>query len=265
MKKRFLISAGAIAFLLGSLTQLPARMLLPALPANIPLAPETVTGTVWRGGIRTLNWQNLRFTNLQWDLRPAALLSGKLSADIRGNLLPAGQFDGQCSISPSGNLSCTNLTVSDLPATTINPYLRAFRTPPLTGTFQLDLAQLEWDQQTLPAGSGRVEWQAAGIQLAPQRYGDYRATLTTEGSTRQINLASAADAAFELSGNVAVQETGEYRSNLNLKPRASVNDATQRFLQTMLGRPQPDGSFRIRDQGQIPLPATNANRRPAAP
>lgn len=254
MKKRFLIMAGATAFLLGSLTQLPARALLSVLPDNIPVAPEAITGTVWAGGISTLNWQSLRFTNLQWDLQPSAFLTGKLAADIRGNLLPTGQFNGRCSISLGGDISCIDLAVSDLPAKTVNPYLRSFMAPPLAGTFQLNLDQVEWDQQTLPRGGGKVEWQAAGIQLTPQRYGDYSAILSSEDSTRQISLASAADAAFGLTGNVAVQESGEYRSNLNLKPRASVNDATKRFLQNMLGRPQPDGSFRIQDQGKIPLP-----------
>lgn len=266
MKKRTLIILGLASFTLTSLTQLPARLLLPLLPANLPVQKEDVSGTVWAGGVSKLRVQNLQLSNLQWDLHPLALLKGQLAANIRGQLLPAGQFNGDCGIRLSGTLKCTALNVNELPATILTPYLSRFAIPPLSGTFQADLNNLEWDQQTLPAGSGNLVWQDAGIQLAPQNFGNYTAIINMgENDTRRISLASAPDAAFELNGNISVQANGQYQSSLNLKPGGSINNATKRFLPNILGRPQPDGSFRIQDQGQIPLTAATTNRQPGSP
>jgi general secretion pathway protein N len=253
MKTRTLIIAGTTSFLLASLTQLPASLVLSKLPANLPVQLQGVNGTLWAGGATSLSSQGVQLNNLQWELRLSALLKGQLAADLRGNLAQGGQFDGTCSIDLSNTLHCAPLNLSNLPAQALAPYLQNLMVPPLSGTFQANLDSVTWDQQTLPQLSGHGEWQEAGIQMMPQRYGNYTAIISSGGdNTQQISLASAPDAAFTLNGTITVQADGQYKSELNLKPGNTIDDGTKQFLTGFIVPPQPDGTYQIREQGKLP-------------
>lgn len=253
MKTRTLILAGTVSFLLTSLTQLPASLVLSKLPADLPVQLQGINGTLWQGGAASLSSQGVQINNLQWELRLSPLLKGHLATDLRGNLAQGGQFDGTCNINLGGTLHCAPLNLSNVPAQALAPYLQSLMIPPLSGTFQANLNDLEWDQQTLPQLSGHGEWQGAGVQMMPQRFGNYSAIISSgENNAQQISLASAPDAAFTLSGTVTLQENGQYQSELNLKPGSSIDEGTKQFLTSFIVPPQPDGSYQIREQGQLP-------------
>ncbi len=253
MKTRTLILAGVSSFLLASLTQLPASLVLSKRPADSPVQLQGINGTLWQGGATTLSSQGVQIRNLQWDLHSSALLSGKLAADLRGELAQGGQFDGICSLNLAGTLQCTPLNISNLPAQALAPYLQSLMIPPLSGTFQANLSNLEWDQQTFPQLSGHGEWQGAGVQMMPQRFGTYTAIINSaENNAQRISLASAPDAAFALNGTITLQADGKYQSELNLKPGSSIDAGTKQFLASFIVPPQADGTFQIREQGQLP-------------
>ena len=157
MKTRTLIIAGVSSFLLASLAQLPASLVLSKLPADIPVQLQGINGTLWAGGAASLSSQGVQIQNLQWELHGAPLLKGQLAADLRGTVGQGGQFDGICSINLGGTLRCTPLNISNLPATALAPYLQNLMIPPLSGNFQANLSSLEWDQQTFPQLSGHGE------------------------------------------------------------------------------------------------------------
>lgn len=253
MKTRTLIMAGTTSFLLASLTQLPASLVLSKLPANLPVQLQGVNGTLWAGGATSLSSQGVQLNNLQWELHLSALLKGQLAADLRGSLAQGGQFDGTCSINLSKTLHCAPLNLSNLPAQALAPYLQNLMVPPLSGTFQANLDSVAWDQQTLPQLSGHGEWQAAGVQMMPQRYGNYTAIISSgDNNAQQISLASAPDAAFALNGTITLQANGQYKSELNLKPGNTIDDGTKQFLTGFIVKPQPDGTYQIREQGKLP-------------
>lgn len=253
MKIRTLIFAGIGSFLLASFGQLPANLLLKILPAGLTSQLQGVNGTLWHGGVASIRQATLTITNLQWDLHPAALLTGKLAADLRGNLAQGGHFEGTCAIRIGGAISCNGVNLNDIPAQILTPYLQRFMVPPLSGAFQASLNNLEWDRQTLPRLSGHGEWREAGIQLAPQRFGTYSAILNAGAdNAQQITLASAPDAAFTLDGAVTVQQNGHYQSRITLKPGNSIDDGTKQILTSFIGRPQADGGYLIQEQGQLP-------------
>ncbi|EIJ35193.1 type II secretion system protein N [Thiothrix nivea] len=253
MKTRTLILAGMGSFLLASIGQLPASLLIKALPADLAAPLQGVNGSLWQGGVSRVNWQGVQINNLQWDLHPAALLTGKLAADLRGNLVQGGQFEGNCAISISGNLACSGVNLTAIPAQALAPYLQGFMIPPLSGVFQASLHSLEWGQQTLPRLSGHGEWQEAGIQMLPQRFGAYTAVISAgEQGALNITLASAPGAAFTVDGTVTVQQDGQYQSQLTLTPGNSIDAGSKQFLNSFLGAPQTDGGYRIQEQGQLP-------------
>lgn len=253
MKTRTLILAGIGSFLLASLGQLPASLILSKLPADLPVQLQGINGTLWQGGAATLRSQGVQINNLQWDLRLSPLLKGHLAAALHGNLAQGGKFDGICNINLVGALRCAPLNLSNVPAQALAPYLQSLMIPPLSGTFRASLSNVEWDQQTLPRLSGHGEWREAGVQMAPQRFGTYTAIISAgENGTQQISLASAPDAAFSLNGTVSVQANGQYQSQIELKPGGSVDEGTKQFLSNFIVQPQPDGTYRIQEQGQLP-------------
>lgn len=253
MKTRTLITAGTLSFLLASLAQLPASLLVKALPANLPLQLQGVGGTLWQGYASRLTVQQLSLNNVQWDLRLLPLLKGHLAAQLSAQPAAGGAIDGLCSLTLSGALHCNPLSLTDLPATALTPYVQRLMVPPLSGQFQANNLDLSWDRQSLPHISGSVEWQEAGVQMLPQRYGTYTAQLNAgENSSQQISLASAPDAAFALDGNITLQADGQYQSLINLKPGNSIDDGTKQFLSNFIVQPQPDGTYRIQEQGQLP-------------
>lgn len=258
MKKRTLIALGLGSFLVASIPQLPARLLLSVIPENPFVNANTISGTLLQGALSNVRWQQWHISTAHWDLQPLSLLGGKVSAKIRGTLQPAGYFAGECGMGLGGSVQCTTLDIKQLPAKTLSPSLSKLRVPPLAGTFTATLNDVAWDRQGLPEGTGRIEWQGAGIQLTPQRFGDYAALLTTgDSGARVINLTSKAGAAFQLGGNVIVSDDGRYKTNLKVQASEQVNAATERFMQNILGQPQADGSFQLQKEGQLNLPQAN--------
>lgn len=255
MKTRTLILAGTTSFLLASLPQLPASLLLKILPADLPLQVQGIGGTLWQGYARHVTWQPLRLNNIDWELQLGALLQGKLAARLSAQLAVGGTLQGDCAWAFSGTLHCENLSLNKLPAAALAPYTQQLLIPPLSGHFQGENLSLTWQQGTLPQLSGQLEWQDAGVQMLPQRYGTYRADFSsTPENSLSITLSSAPEAAFSVDGTVTVQANGQYQSQINLKPEASVDVGTKQFMASMIVPPQPDGTFRIKEQGQLPLP-----------
>lgn len=253
MKTRTLILAGTASFLLASLTQLPARLLVSQLPADLPVQLQGVSGTLWSGGVATLSAQGTQIHNLHWEVQASALLSGQLAVDLRGNFAQGGQFDGICSVDLSQTLHCAPLNLGDFPAKVLAPYLQRLMIPPLSGTFHANLSEVTWDQVAFPQLSGHGEWREAGVQMLPQRYGTYTAMVASaEQGAQQVSLASAPDAAFTLDGTITLQANRQYQTALNLKPGSSIDEGTKQFLGSFIVPPQPDGTFQIREQGQLP-------------
>lgn len=251
MKTRTLIIAGLTSFLLTSLTQIPARLVTERLPAELPVKLQGVSGSLWQGSATSLHWQNVQLQDVEWNLQLAALLKGQLAASLRAHLAQGGEIEGDCGISFGGTLHCSDLNVTGLPAQALAPYLQHLMIPPLRGQFQATLDSLEWDRENLPQVSGQLEWQEAGIQLNPQSFGQYSATLSVDADNQQqISLASAPDAAFTLDGQTTVQPDRHYQTNVNIKPGRDVDAGVKQFL-GMMGKPQPDGSYRVEQQGSF--------------
>ena len=69
-----------LVFVATLLARLPARVLLPLLPAGISC--EAPSGTVWRGACGELRVPKLSLMAISWVVHPAALLRLQLSANV---------------------------------------------------------------------------------------------------------------------------------------------------------------------------------------
>ncbi len=253
MKKRTLIIAGTLSFLLASLTQLPASLVLSKLPANLPVQLQGINGTLWQGGAASLNAQGLQINNLQWDLRLSPLLKGHLAADLRGNLAQGGQFDGICSINLGGTLHCNPLNITALPAQALTPYVQSLMIPPLSGTFQANLSSLEWDQQTLPQIKGTANGNKQASKWIPNAMAR-TAPLSATGKTipSRSRWPPPPMPRLPCNGTVTLRRKRPIPKPVNLKPGNSIDAGTKQLLSSLLVPPQPDGSYQIRETGKLP-------------
>lgn len=250
MKTRTLIIAGVTSFLLTSLTQIPARLVTDRLPESLPAKLQGVSGSLWKGYANSLNAPNLQLRDIEWNLQLSSLFKGQITAELRGRLAQGGKVDGLCGMSFTGNVQCSNLNITDLPAQALSPFLQRLLVPPLRGQFQASLDSLNWDLENLPQGSGRVEWQEAGVQMAPQSFGQYSAILSLDAdNNQQISLTSSPDATFALDGQITVKPERQYQTNINIKPSQNADPGAKQVLGFMGGKPQPDGSYRLEQQG----------------
>ncbi|MDD5391772.1 MAG: type II secretion system protein N [Thiothrix sp.] len=251
MKKSILILAGLISFLLTSLTQLPAHLLTDRLPAGLPLTLQGVSGSLWQGSASNVSWQQLQLRNVQWDLHLSALFKGQLAAGLQAQL-EGGDLKGTCGVTFAGKLHCRELTLTDLPAQALQPYLQGFM--PLRGKLQADLASLDWAKNTRPNISGQLEWQEAGVQMNPRAFGNYTAVFSVDSAgVQQISLNSAPEAAFALDGQGSVQVDGAYQLSAGLRPNGALDEDIKQFMAISVGMPQADGSYHLEKQGNVAL------------
>lgn len=256
MKARTLIVAGTASFLLTSVAYLPASLLAKLLPASLPVQMQDVGGTLWQGHAIQVTWQNQTLKQLQWHWHAWPLLQGKVAMELTALPAAGGVVEANCTWGLLNHrLQCDPLAFKDIPASVLNPYAQRLLVPPLSGAFQGNALAVAWQagQQGLPAVQGEIIWQGAGVQMLPQRYGDYRVNMATAADgLLTLDVSSAPDAAFTVDGGVKVQPNGRFDTLLNLRPTPQVDANTKQFLSSFIVRPQPDGTYRIQLQGQVP-------------
>ena len=254
MKKSSLILAGLSSFLLTSVTQLPAHLLTKVMPADSPVQLNGLSGTLWQGTATQVQFQQWTLQNVRWQFKPAALFKGQLALQIQAIPSEGGKLDGDCGINFARQLHCQPLNIEDIPASALTPYLQQYMVPDLKGTLQASLNELRWNGKQALA-NGHLEWQDAGLQIEPQPFGNYTAILSVgQDNAQQFQISAAPDASYLLDGTVTVQASGQYTTNLTLKPAASANPMASTLLTGMLGGAQADGSFLIKKQGNVTPP-----------
>ena len=75
---------GSLGLIIGGLVWFPASLALRALPE--PIRCTAATGTLWQGRCSRLVVQEALVGSLAWQLRPSALLGGRLSAQMAWSL-----------------------------------------------------------------------------------------------------------------------------------------------------------------------------------
>jgi general secretion pathway protein N len=130
------IGIGFAAFILFTLTSIPASVLTNQLPDTIRLSG--VSGSLWNGAARSINITNWQLRDVHWDLNPVALLAGRLAANISAEVA-GGEINSDASINLFGAISVSNLNA----AGPIVPLATQMKIPVSGGRYQIELAALE--------------------------------------------------------------------------------------------------------------------------
>jgi len=164
MKQKWLwISAACIVLGFSVVAHLPAQLVIPDQQGKLRFLG--ISGTVWRGEIKQIvhAGKPLPVRNLNWTVRPAALLTGTLKADFHEEQTPTNRG------TMLFNLLSRELELRALhwllPDGSLDPWFR--KGVSLEGQFVLDLQHLQLAENTLLPSrlQGRLDWQNARLQF----------------------------------------------------------------------------------------------------
>lgn len=213
-----------------------------------------IDGSIWSGraALALLNGQRLEA--LEWHFQPWALLTGKVGIDWRLSLPEAqgaaGYAQGSTRLGLDGGLQFPAVE-GRLPALLLATLGGAEAVRP-SGSVSLNLQDLRWDGQRLRSANGRIVWSGAGVNLfKPVTLGDLSLTLQTVDADIK-GVLSDASGPLEAAGELTLSADGRYTFNGSFAPRQGVAGAGElASALNSLGRPGPDGKWRIQQAGQL--------------
>lgn len=243
MALRAALILAAIAFLVTLLMRLPARALLPLLPADVTCAAPA--GTVWRGSCGQLRVAEVAVSGLSWVLHPAALLRLRLAADLASQD-PEARGQAQVELALNGSLAITALAASvALPSS-------AVVVPDGTsGNMQLAIDSARIEGRHLVALQGRIDLQQIRIENPQADLGSFELQFAPPkdpavmvGQLRDLN------GPLSLSGVLQLSPTGGYQLDGSVMPRPGASAELTQKLQ-ILGPPDAQGRHEFSLAGSL--------------
>jgi general secretion pathway protein N len=251
-RRRAALFAGALvaylAFLVGTF---PAAVLLPHLiPPYVRIDLQGVEGSIWSGSVHSFWASQASLGTLRWNLVTWRLLLGEvaLDVDLEGE---NGRASGRVAATFGGRMHAEDLAL-DFDAELLHgmwvvPFV-------LRGRVQGRVERLDWVPGQLPLVAGNLTWKGAGLEVPrPIDLGEVRIRATTDGTKGTITWGGT-PGALATEGQVNLTLPVDYSLRLSLKPQGTLDSGTQAAL-GLLGRPGPDGAYRVSFAGRIkPLP-----------
>jgi len=166
MHKGLWLTFACFVFGVSLIANMPARLVVPQQSGKLQLLG--VGGSVWHGEIKHILYSGkaLPVQDLNWRVKPTALLSGTLKADFHEQQAPMNR--GQVIVDLLSRQFELQALHWQLPGSSLDPWFRAGVS--LQGQFVLDLQSLR-----LPANGliprqlqGRIDWQDAALQMDSQ-------------------------------------------------------------------------------------------------
>jgi general secretion pathway protein N len=147
----WLAIAGGTAFIVAVIAGAPAALLAQPL-AGAGVATRALRGTLWRGEAQGVVALGIRVDRLRWTLRPAALVTGRLAADVEARLPDDGFAEGRVTVG-AGRLVLADFTGA-APLAALGPATAALGG---SGDVRLRFERVEWRDGWLAALVGTVE------------------------------------------------------------------------------------------------------------
>lgn len=254
VKKRWLILAGVLALLAGTLLRAPAAWLTAqALPANAPVKLLGVNGELRAGRIQQIELNQLRppkqLGPARWQLNPFSLLwlNPSLSLELDAPLLARGKLR----LSPLGSAHFQDWRatgeVADLAA------LAGYSFLPVSGKLGLNIEQVSTSSPLPESVAGTAQLLNLQWKLGRQELdlGDVQADLTTVDGEHIATL-SAPRGPLDLEGTARLDAEARYDVNIRIKPKADAPPQLVNLLRG-LGRPDSQAWYTLRYRGQLPV------------
>lgn len=244
-----LLALGVGAYLAFAIASFPASIAYRWFAPD-ELALASIEGTVWRGSAAYGGFGGISFSSLQWQLHPAALVTGAVSVTAETNI--AGGL-ARADIRARGS----RLTLSEVRAS-VNlaslPGLLPFRG--VTGNLTAMLDRFELDDGWPVGAAGTIRLAGlAGPPVFPVpgvstlQVGNYLVRFAPGNATAVVAAIVDEGGPLELSGQIVLNPDRSYRLEALIKPRAQADDVLIQGLQ-ILAPPNASGqhSFQYEDR-----------------
>jgi len=220
MKRRWIILAAVLVFLVTLVAEFPAQWAAGALPRGIRC--RELAGSLWSGSCVDLAHDAVDLGDLSWTVHPARLLAGRLSVDVSLEmpqrpalvvgieLRPGGAIDAH---DARGSLTLDRQLVPQLPAGT-------------AAVADFELGSLSFDGQRVTVLVGHVD--VHGLRSGSTPLGDYRLTFAPAASDEPVGHIQDLGGPFEVEGSLRLNRAPGYELSVLVAPRAGApSDAVQ--------------------------------------
>jgi general secretion pathway protein N len=222
-----------VVFLATVLVRLPARVLLPMLPADV--ACDSPTGTIWSGSCDQLRLNAVAVSDLSWRLHPAALLRLRLGADL-ASADPAARGQAQVELAPNGDVAITALQ-----ATLAMPGDAVLVPAGTSGTVQLAINAARIAGGHLVALQGTIELQRLHIEHPAADLGSLALQFAPPGAGAPIvGQLHDLSGPLSVSGELQLSPSGTYELQGSVAPKPGASADLTQALQ-LLGPPDAQG------------------------
>lgn len=240
--RRGLWIAGIIALLCGLLINFPARVAVHwFVPDSIPVAGSQ--GTIWNGKAREASINGLYLRDVEWQMRPLRLFTGKLAYSVKAT--PASGFvESNVALGFGGTVSLTDLSA----AMPLSLFENAVGIPGLRGNASANFERLEISDGLATAANGVL--QLAGLVVpvvGTNSLGGYKAEFFTEGDAVAASIEDT-DNVVDLAGSLLVRRDRSFQFVAQVIATAATPEAVRRQLR-MLPPPNARGQQELRLEG----------------
>lgn len=220
-RRRTLWLVAAVTLLIGLLSRMPASFVLSMfLPDQV--LTRGVNGTIWSGTIDAAELNGISLGNIEWRLKPLAILTGRLRAQASA-ALPGGFVDGDFSVSAS------EIRIRDTKASlALAPITAPSSIGPSSGQARVSIDDARL--RDLWPTTLRGELTLTDLRYPPvgtQPLGDYSITFADDDSNPAYPVrgdVTALDGPFVLSGYISLGDNRAYsmRARIAAKPGADA-------------------------------------------
>ena len=248
MSWRWLLPLGLISLAVGLVINVPAAWVAQQVQTRVPAVKLAgVTGSAYDGRAQYVVADGAVLEGVEWQLRPAALLTGRLVAD-----LAVDTDAGRLRATVARGLGATTRITGAEGTASIGWFGRLAGYPqlPLSGDIRADLPEAEiGDDRQVRRVQGTVQLVNARWQLAkpPIDLGSFGGELKTEGDAVVLETANS-DGPLDVDGSARLVGGNRYRLDMTIRPRAGADERLKSMLD-LLGRPDAEGAYRVRERG----------------
>lgn len=239
-----LIFLGLIVFLAIMVTTFPARVAYTWFaPAELQLSG--IEGSIWNGSAAEGFAAGAYIQNINWQLKPMALMSGNLAYQTSSN--PAsGSMTSEVAVGMSGELTLSNLT-GKLPLDLVHP---AFQQNGIRGDISL-----EFDSVVISNGMPSTVVGSVTIadffvpDLSTSTLGDFKADFnTTDGNV--VGSVKDIDAVIDVAGTITLNSDRSYAFIGTVAPTSATPASIVNQL-VFLGSANEYGQHDFRFEGRL--------------
>lgn len=242
---------GVLAFVVALAVMTPAAWLLAwsGLAAQPDVHVQQIRGSAWQGSVERLRAGALILTDVGWQLRPLALVTGRLRYAIEADT-ESGHLEGAVNLAPTGGLRIPALTVAaPLAELAAAAGVTAL---PMTGQVSARIAGLVVKNGYPIAaeghvGLGGVSWLLMEPDVA---LGAFEAELDTRDGGGVVAVLADQGGPVTLRGQAVLMPDGQWRLDARLRPAQAADDPVRRLLD-LLGAPDSQGWYRINQSGRL--------------